>query len=85
VAKNKPPHPATERQEPDPDKLRDMLRRHHAMLMDIGGDYEKVPGKPRWQALKMAHEIAQTLRKIRNGVDDPMPRRATTRPYEPPD
>jgi hypothetical protein len=61
------------RLQPHPDDLRDLLRRNHRTLMALGGDYAAIPGKRRWQALEMAHEIAETLRMIGNGVDDPMP------------
>jgi hypothetical protein len=60
------------RHAPNPDKIRRMLRHHHGILSEIGGNWKQVPNKLRWKALVAAHEIASELRHIGNGVDDPM-------------
>ena len=72
MAKGRPRKLHKERIQPHPDDIRDTLRRAHRTLLEIGGNWEQVPGDVQWKALKMAHEIALELRHIGNGVDGPL-------------
>jgi hypothetical protein len=60
------------RRAPNPDNIRRMLRHQHDLLSEIGGAYAQVPNRMRWKALQAAHAIATELRRIGNGVDDPL-------------